>query len=52
MGCNTFGCNRAQLAEQKRLSILPPYSSAALHLEIGVLDGKEEISAFLAKLSM
>jgi len=50
--CNTFGCNRAQLAEQKRLSILPPYSSAALHLEIGVLDGKEEISAFLAKLSM
>lgn len=49
--CNTFGCNREQLARQDRLSTLPPYSSIETRLELGVLDGSEEIAAFLAELS-
>lgn len=50
--CNTYACNRKQLTEQKRVAILPPYSSAANQLEIGVLDGKEEIDAFLSDISV
>ncbi len=48
--CNTFGCNRAQLAQQGKLPIVPPYGSIETHLEIGVLEGKGEIDAFLAQL--
>ncbi len=48
--CNTYGCNRKQLKEQGRLPMLEPYTSAENRLEIGVLDGKEEIQAFLKAL--
>lgn len=49
--CNTYGCNRQQLTDQGRIATLAPYSSVKHHLQIGVLDGNEEISAFLAEIS-
>ena len=49
--CNTYACNREQLTEQKRIAILPPYSSITNRLEIGVLEGEAEIDAFLSDIS-
>ena len=48
--CNTCLINRDEATEQNKIAILPAYSSVENHLEIGILDGVEEIKAFLAKL--
>ncbi len=48
--CNTYGCNRRELLEQGRAATIPGYGSVENHLQIGVLDGKEELANFLAKL--
>lgn len=48
--CNTYGCNRAQLQEQGRLPILPPYSTVTTRVCIGILEGDAQIDAFLEGL--
>ena len=48
--CNTFGINRDEAAEQGKLAVLPAYSSVENHLELGVLDGLEEIRGFIRNL--
>ena len=48
--CNTYGCNREQLIKQEREALVPPYSCVETHLEIGVLDGNDEIADFLNNL--
>lgn len=41
--CNTFGYNRTQLQQAQQLPVLPPYGNIETHVEIGVLDGAEEV---------
>jgi len=48
--CNTCALNRDQAIEQDKIAILPAYSSIENRLELGILDGCEEIDAFLAAL--
>ena len=48
--CNTWGVNRAQALKEGKAAILPAYSSVETDLEIGILDGVEEIRDFLKKL--
>ena len=48
--CNTCGINRDEAVEQNKIAVLPGYSSVENHLELGVLDGREEIEIFLATL--
>jgi len=44
---NTCGLNRADAIEQKKIAILPAYTSVETHLELGVLDGLTEIRSFI-----
>ncbi len=48
--CNTCLLNRDDAVKQGKIAILPGYSQAEQDLEIGILDGKAEIEAFLDKL--
>ena len=48
--CNTYGLNRDALTENGKIAMLQPFSSVENHVEIGVLDGEEEIQSFLASL--
>lgn len=48
--CNTCGLNRDQAIEEGKIAILPAYESIETDLEIGVLDGMDEINAFIANL--
>lgn len=48
--CNTCGLNRDAAAEQGKIAVLPAYGQVETHLEIGVLDGQEEIDRLLATL--
>ena len=48
--CNTFGINRDEAIKQEKIAILPAYSSAENHLELGVLDGLNEIREFIRNL--
>lgn len=45
--CNTYGINRDDAIAQNKIAIVPAYGQVDTHLEIGVLDGKDEIEAFL-----
>lgn len=45
--CNTWGLNREEAAARRKLAVLPGYSSVENRLELGVLDGMEEIREFL-----
>lgn len=46
--CNTMGLSRDNALAQGVIPTVPAYSSLAITLEIGVLDGNDEIDAFLA----
>lgn len=48
--CNTFGINRDEAAKEGKLAVLPAYSSIEHTLELGVLDGLNEIRSFLRQL--
>lgn len=48
--CNTWGINRDAAAAQKKLAMLPAYSSIENHLELGVLEGLTTIRAFIRNL--
>lgn len=48
--CNTYGPNRQQAMAEKKIAVLPAYSSVENHLELGVLDGLTEIREFLKNL--
>ncbi len=48
--CNTCGLNRDKALEQGKIAVLPAYSSVENHLELGVLEGQQEIREFLANL--
>ena len=48
--CNTCGINRDEAVAQNRIARIPAYSRVENHLELGVLDGREEIERFLAAL--
>ena len=50
--CNTFAINRSQAAKASKLAILPAFSFIDIDLEIGVLDGTEEIKRFIAEKSL
>ena len=45
--CNTLGLSREETAARGAMPTLAPYSSIEIALEIGVLDGEDEINAFL-----
>lgn len=45
--CNTCGLNRQEAAAQNKIAVLPPYSSVKTNLEIGMLDGMDEIETFI-----
>ena len=47
---NTFLINRTQASAENKISVLPAYSSVETHLELGVLDGLQEIREFIANL--
>jgi len=46
--CNNGGLNREQALAEKSIATVPPYSHIELYLELGVLDGMDEIQKFLA----
>jgi hypothetical protein len=48
--CNTCGINRDEAIAQNKIAVIPGYSSVENHLELGILDGREEIEKFLAAL--
>ena len=48
--CNTYALNRDQAMQQDKIAVLPAYSSIENRLELGILDGCEEIERFLAAL--
>lgn len=48
--CNTFGLNRTKAEEAGKLAVLEPYGSVVTELELGVLEGMEEIRAFVRDL--
>lgn len=48
--CNTFNINRTEAAAEGKLAVLPAYTSVENHLELGVLDGLQEIREFIANL--
>lgn len=48
--CNTCGLNRDAATEQGKIAVVPAYGQVETHLEIGVLDGQEEIDRLLATL--
>lgn len=45
--CNTWGVARTQAVAEQKAAVLPAYASVETHLEIGVLDGEDEIRAFI-----
>ena len=45
--CNTCGLNREDAIKENRIAVLPAYSSVETGIEIGILDGREEIESFL-----
>jgi len=47
--CNTKIANRAELRKSGRLPVIEPGETKEMELEIGVLDGKEEIERFINK---
>lgn len=47
--CNTWGLSRVQAIQSGKAAILPAYSSVETRLEIGVLDGAQEIRAFIGE---
>lgn len=48
--CNTCGLNRHDAIEQGKIAVLPAYSSIENDIELGVLDGLDEIRSFLKQL--
>lgn len=48
--CNTCGLNRTEATEQGKIAVLPAYTSITNRLELGILDGMQEIRAFVAEL--
>ena len=48
--CNTLGLNRAKAEEAGKLAVLEPYGCIGTELELGVLEGMEEIRAFVRDL--
>lgn len=48
--CNTFDSNRDEAVRERKIAVLPAYSSIENHLELGVLEGLDEIRSFLRKL--
>lgn len=48
--CNTCGINRDAATAQGKIAVVPAYGQIETHLEIGVLDGNDEIDAFLKTL--
>lgn len=48
--CNTCLLNREEALAQGKIAILPAFSSVENHLELGILEGREEIEAFLKEL--
>lgn len=48
--CNTCGINRDAAIAQNKIAVVPAYGQVETNLEIGVLDGKDEIEAFLKTL--
>ena len=49
--CNSFDDSRVDAMRRGQIAILPAYSSVETELEIGVLDGPEEIGAMRARLN-
>lgn len=50
--CNTWAIDRNTAAAQNKLAVLKAYESIETGVEIGVLDGREEIEAFISKFEM
>ena len=41
--CNTCGLNRDEAIRQNKIAVLPAYSAIETGLEIGVIEGREEL---------
>lgn len=50
--CNTYSLDRNAAAAQGKLAVLKGYQSIETGVEIGVLDGEDEIQAFIEKHGM
>lgn len=50
--CNTWSIDRNQALAQDKIAILKAYESIETGVEIGVLDGEDEINAFAARYGM
>ena len=50
--CNTWSLDRNTATEQGKIAILKAYESIETSVEIGVLDGSDEIEAFIARWNM
>lgn len=48
--CNTWGLNRLEAGQQQKLARIAGYSQIENELEIGVLDGDDELNRFMEKI--
>ena len=48
--CNTYGLNRDAARKEGKIAMLPAYSSIETNVEIGVLDGMQEINEFIKNI--
>ncbi len=49
--CNTYVVNREEALKTGKIAVLPAYSSITVELEMGILDGLDEIQCFLNQMN-